>query len=94
MKQTDNHTVTIHDLPIEGEYGEFGSEKGVYYNGRVVEDYSKMKLKKSWSRQPRNPIFALGVFAIAPIWFSLVTDWGKTAIDDPRDRTIQIYKSK
>ena len=85
----NRHNVTVHGSPQIGEYGEFGSEKGIYCKGRVIEE---MTTKKSKPRPPHSPTFAFLLFAIMLVWFYIATDMGKRTVDMPRDRVIHIYK--
>ena len=57
---SDNHNVTIHSSPQIGEYGEFGSEQGIYYQGRVIE----MTIKKP-VRKTRSPLTLIQTISIS-----------------------------
>jgi hypothetical protein len=96
MKQNDSRNIKIHGLPELGEYGEFGSERGVFYKGRVVEDYESLRFKNTSKTRKRShsPLFAAILFALFLGWFYVATDMGKQTPDMPRDRSITTYRNQ
>lgn len=85
----DNHNVKIHSSPQVGEYGEFGSEQGIYYQGQVIEMTIKKPVRKTRSH---SSLFAFLLFVIMFAWLYIATDMGKRTVDMPRDRVIHIYQ--
>ena len=94
MKRNDNRNVKIHGLPELGEYGEFGSERGVFYKGHTVEDYESLLLKNRPRKRPHSPMFAGIVFAMFLAFLYFATGMGRYSPDMPRDRSITVQKKQ